>query len=96
MPVEHKTRQSTGQLGAQARDNVMQAKAGLQQMVQNNPLVVGAVVAGLGVMVGLAVPETDKENELMGQTHDALMQQAGQAAQETVTRVGQAAADAIK
>jgi len=89
-----KTRQGAGQLGSQARDNALHAQSGIQRMVQDNPLMVGAFVAGLGVMAGLMVPETDKENELMGGPHDALMEQAGQAAQETAKRVRHAAIDA--
>ncbi|HXT38147.1 MAG TPA: DUF3618 domain-containing protein [Chloroflexota bacterium] len=89
-----KTRQGAGQLGSQARDNARQAQSGIQRMVQDNPLMVGAFVAGLGVMAGLMIPETDKENELLGGPHDALMEQAGQAAQETAKRVRHAAIDA--
>jgi ElaB/YqjD/DUF883 family membrane-anchored ribosome-binding protein len=90
-----KTRQSAGQLGSRARENVLQAQSGIQRLVQDNPLVVGAFVAGLGVMAGLVVPESDKENELLGRAHDALMEQAGQTAQEAVTRVRHTAIDAI-
>lgn len=90
-----RTRQEVGQFGTQMQTNAQQAGSNFQRMVYDNPLVAGAIFVGLGAMAGLAIPETDKENQLMGQTHDALMEQAGQAAQDAVGRARDAALDAI-
>jgi ElaB/YqjD/DUF883 family membrane-anchored ribosome-binding protein len=79
--------QTAGQLGTQAQ----QAGGALGQLMQDNPLAVGVAVAGLGMLAGLLVPETEQENELLGQAHDALMDKAEQVAQDTAQKVQDAA-----
>jgi hypothetical protein len=84
--------QTAGQLGTQAQ----QAGGALGQLMQDNPLAVGAAVAGLGMLAGLLVPETQQENELLGQAHDALMEKAEQVAQDTAQKVQDAAQNAAQ
>jgi ElaB/YqjD/DUF883 family membrane-anchored ribosome-binding protein len=84
--------QTAGQLGTQAQ----QAGGAINQLMQNNPLAVGAAVAGLGMLAGLLVPETEKENELLGQAHEALMDKAEQVAQDTAQKVQDAAQNAAQ
>ena len=70
------------QLGSQAQDSAQQATGFFQRMLQENPLAVGALAVVFGAALGFAVPETDKENELMGPTRDNLVDQAQATAQE--------------
>jgi hypothetical protein len=44
------------------------------------------VAATLGIAVGLIIPETDRENRLMGETRDALADRAKGAAQDAVDK----------
>jgi hypothetical protein len=41
-------------------------------MLQENPLAVGTLAVGVGAAVGLAIPETSKEHEVMGEARDNL------------------------
>jgi ElaB/YqjD/DUF883 family membrane-anchored ribosome-binding protein len=58
----------------------------IQRLLRRNPLAIGAVAATLGIAVGLAIPETERENKLMGETRDALADRAKGAAQDVVEK----------
>ena len=51
-------------------------------MVQENPLTVGALTLGLGAAVGLAVPQTSRENEVMGEARDTVVEKAQESIEE--------------
>jgi hypothetical protein len=59
-----------------------------------NPLIVGAAATVLGVVVGLAIPETVRENELMGDTRDNMLETVQDAVRDRVTKVQDAASSA--
>jgi ElaB/YqjD/DUF883 family membrane-anchored ribosome-binding protein len=63
----------------------------LQRFVRNNPLAAGAVAAAVGATVGMALPETQRENELMGEARDTVVNRAQDAAREAAERVQGAA-----
>jgi ElaB/YqjD/DUF883 family membrane-anchored ribosome-binding protein len=44
--------------------------------INENPLAVGAAAFALGAVVGLAIPSTRYEGELMGETRDELLRKA--------------------
>ncbi len=71
----------------QARYQARRAKGGFQQTLRENPLILGAVAIGLGAAVGFSVPETEKENEVMGETRDKLANRAQQGARDAQQRV---------
>jgi gas vesicle protein len=58
--------------------------------MDDNPLVLAAGAAILGLAIGLLVPETERENQLMGPSRDNLVDRA----QSTAQRVKEAAVDA--
>ena len=60
-------------------------------MVQENPLLVGAGALMLGAAFGMAVPETDVENEWMGEARDTIVERARDTAREAANQVQQAA-----
>lgn len=74
---------------AQERVGTMagQAQGQFQQTLWDNPLVVGATALALGAAIGLAVPETPQEHQLMGQVRDNLLDRAQGVAQDTIQRV---------
>jgi len=60
-------------------------------MVQDNPLLVGAGALMLGAAFGMAVPETDTENELMGEARDNVVGRARDMARDAANQVQDAA-----
>jgi ElaB/YqjD/DUF883 family membrane-anchored ribosome-binding protein len=64
------------------RDARLGARAASSQL-QENPLVIGAVAAAIGLAAGLAIPETRQEQELMGAARDRLVERAKDVAAET-------------
>jgi hypothetical protein len=63
----------------------------LQRMVQENPLLVGAGALLLGAAFGLAVPKTEAEDELMGETRDNMVDRARDMARDVASQVQSAA-----
>jgi len=68
-------------------------------MLRENPLSVGTLAVGVGAAVGLAIPATAKEHEVMGEARDNLVektQEKAQEAQQKVQSVAQEAQSAAK
>lgn len=86
--VASQVQNTAGQVVSQAGQSVQGATTGLQEMMRQRPLAVGLMAVGLGAAIGLAVPETRKEDEVMGSAREDLMQRAQQTAQETMQKVG--------
>jgi ElaB/YqjD/DUF883 family membrane-anchored ribosome-binding protein len=83
-------RERARDLGSKAKDRSRRARGGLERLVEDSPLAVAAGVAVLGLAAGLLVPETEREQRLMGPARDDLMQRA----QTTASRVKDAAMEA--
>jgi ElaB/YqjD/DUF883 family membrane-anchored ribosome-binding protein len=62
--------------------------------VEENPLAVAAVAAALGAAVGFAIPSSDFEDRLMGESKQNLMQQAQNSAGDLIKRAKQVADEA--
>lgn len=45
----------------------------MRRMLRENPLMVGAAAIVVGAAVGMALPETERENELMGEARDSVV-----------------------
>jgi len=73
--------------GASLRTKARSAQNGLQRMLHDNPLLVAAAAVLTGAAVGGALPQTDKENELMGEARDSVMERAQGAAREAADSV---------
>jgi ElaB/YqjD/DUF883 family membrane-anchored ribosome-binding protein len=83
-------RERASDLGARAREKSRRARGGMENMMEENPLAVAAGAAILGLAIGLLVPESERENRLMGSTRDTLVDRA----QNTARRVKDAAVEA--
>lgn len=81
-------------LGDRVRLQARRASGGFQRMLRENPLAVGALATGVGAAVGLAIPETAKENEVMGEARDDLVDKTQEKVQETQQKVRQVAEEA--
>jgi hypothetical protein len=63
------------------------AQSQLQRMLVENPLLVGAGALALGAAFGMALPETEREQEMMGQARDAVVDRAQQFVGDAADRV---------
>ena len=92
--VASQAQDRASRLGEQARYQARRAGDGFQRMLQENPLAVGALGVGVGAAVGLAIPETTKEHEVMGEARDTVVEKAQEKAQDAQQRVQQVAQEA--
>ena len=86
-------------LAEQARYQARRASGTFQRMLRENPLSVGALAVGTGAAIGLAIPQTTQEHDVMGEARDTLVERAQEKAQEAqhkVQRVAQEAQSAAK
>jgi len=67
----------------------------LQRTWNENPLVLGVASAVAGALVGLGLPETDRENRWMGETRDSMVEAAQETVREKVEEVQHAATTAV-
>jgi hypothetical protein len=97
--LRHRASEEAYELRGKARYQAQRAKTGFWQMLEENPLMVGAATLALGVIAGLSIPSTRKEDELMGETRDRLMEEVKELGQETLEKgrhVAEAVADTVK
>jgi gas vesicle protein len=82
-----RARGTADDLAERTRYGVRRAEDRLQTTYEANPLALGAVALLAGLAVGLSLPRTRREDRLMGQTRDRLLQRAQEAAHETIEKV---------
>jgi ElaB/YqjD/DUF883 family membrane-anchored ribosome-binding protein len=89
---ELKTRaqERAGEVGGQARRQARRVKTNLEHAANENPLIVAIGATIVGLALGLLLPGTERENELMGPARDELMDRA----EKTAERVKDAATEA--
>jgi len=80
-------------LGDQAQYQAQRVEDRFQQTLQTNPLAIGAMAVALGTAVGLALPQTERENQLMGEARDTLIDRAQDVAQNTMEKVQRVASE---
>jgi len=80
--VASTVQQSAAQLPYVAKQ--VQENAG--RVVQENPLAAGAIALAVGAAVGMALPTTRPEHEIMGQARDSLIGRAESAASEAMNQ----------
>ena len=81
--------------GDEARHRARRAHNGMQRMLRQNPLLVGAAAMLVGAAVGASLPETERENELMGEARDSVIDRAQHAAENAVSAVKEATNDVV-
>lgn len=96
--VMGQAQQTAGQIVGQVQDTTgqvrQQAQGAFWQMLETNPLVVGALGAVVGGLAALALPETESENQILGEVRDRVLDQAQSVVGQTVEAVQQVAGSA--
>ena len=87
----HDAGEKVSDLGHQAAEGARWAGRGIQRLMNENPLAVGAAAVAVGAAVGLALPTTRVEHEYMGEASEKLMDKAQQAARDAMDKVKSAA-----
>jgi uncharacterized protein YjbJ (UPF0337 family) len=88
--------ESAGHLTHKAQHKTHEAQDGLQRALQDTPLAVGAVALAVGAAVGLSLPSTAPERQLMGEAKEAVMDKASHAAQDTLGKVKEVAGQVVE
>jgi hypothetical protein len=83
-----------GDLSSRIRQQAGRAGGGFRRMLNDNPLTVGTLAVGAGAAIGLAIPETAKEHEVMGEARDTVVEKAQEKAQEVQQSVQRVAEEA--
>lgn len=81
------TRDMAGNVGYMAQRRARRTAGGVERMLNENPLSVGALAMALGTAIGLAVPGTEQESRLMGDMRDNLVDQVATVAGDTLQKV---------
>jgi len=76
------TRMRVSELSARTREQVYRTRGTLTHVLEEQPLVVGAIGLAVGAVLGASLPSTRREDELMGGTRDAMMHSARDAVGE--------------
>jgi hypothetical protein len=81
--------QETGsQVVGQVQVQASRAQSFLQRQLEENPLIVGAVAVALGGVLAGTVRSTPREDQLLGNARDKVMQAAQEVTHDTVQKVG--------
>lgn len=80
-------REQASHLGEQAQQTLQGTGSQVQRTVENNPVPFGVAALVAGVLVGLALPSTQAENQMMGEKRDQLIDNAQSVAQDVKQRV---------
>jgi gas vesicle protein len=95
--VVGQVQQVAGQMQDQVQERagqVQQQAQGVWQMLETNPVVMGGLGMVLGGVAALLLPETQTENQLLGETRDRVFESVQEMAGETVAKVQRAAEEA--
>jgi len=79
-----------GELGSEARRKTRRVKTNLEHAAEENPLALAIGAAVVGLALGMLLPGTRREDELMGSSRDQLVDRA----ERTAERVKDAAVEA--
>jgi gas vesicle protein len=89
--VVDQAQESAGHFAEVAQHQAQRVEERFNAALRENPLAIGAVALALGTAVGLAVPQTRKEHEWMGEARDTLVDKAQSVASEAMDNLQQVA-----
>lgn len=84
-----------GGTSGRASQVASRAQGQLSRTWQESPLLIGAAAMVAGAIVGLGVPETERENQLMGEARDSMVENVQRTVGDKVSQVQNAATEAV-
>jgi hypothetical protein len=93
--VVSQTQETAGYIADQAQFQAQRFEDRFERTLHENPLMIGAVALALGTAVGMALPGTERENQLLGEARDNMVDRAQSLAQDTMEKVQRVAGDVI-
>lgn len=87
-------RRTAHDLADSTRHGVQRANQGYHDMLENNPLALGAMGVAAGALIGAMFPVTRKEDELMGPTRDRVKHTAEQKVRSGYEKAAEAGREA--
>jgi len=88
-------RDSLTSTGQSARHQMERARSGMDYMMREQPLALGAIGVAIGAVIAAMAPRTHKEDELMGDTRDRLLDQAKEVGKEKLEQAKEVANTAV-
>jgi xanthine dehydrogenase iron-sulfur cluster and FAD-binding subunit A len=77
-----------GQVVDQAHEQASRAQSFLQRQLDDNPLIVAAVAVAVGGMLAGTVRSTSREDQLLGEARDRVIEAAQEVTSATAQKVG--------
>ena len=84
---------AVGQTTSQLRDKAQDVRNRGRQFATQSPIGAGMLAAVAGLAIGLMIPETERENELMGDARDSLIDRGRETVKEAAEQVQRVATD---
>ena len=94
--LTERARSRASEAGDRVRYQTQRARLGFWQMMEENPLGVGIAALAIGALAGLTIPSTRREDELMGETRDRLLDDAKEVGREALDKGKQVASTAVE
>jgi len=85
--VADRARDQIGDFGSTAQELPYRARTQIDRLLDDAPLAVGAAALAIGAAIGLALPTTSRERELMGDAREQLVDRGQELAREAQERL---------
>jgi ElaB/YqjD/DUF883 family membrane-anchored ribosome-binding protein len=89
-------RQRAAEATRRAGEATRRARSQAQRFTRNQPLAAAGVAAVAGLALGFLLPETERENQVLGEARDQVMEKAREAARTGAERVKDTAQEVAK
>jgi ElaB/YqjD/DUF883 family membrane-anchored ribosome-binding protein len=83
----NRARDTMGEAAATARDRIEHAHVSFDRMLEEQPLVLGAIGLAAGALIGALLPASETENRWLGEAREGAVKTAANAAREEVDAV---------
>jgi ElaB/YqjD/DUF883 family membrane-anchored ribosome-binding protein len=80
----YRARDSVSDAAAKARESIEHAHVSLDRMLEEQPLVLGAVGLAAGALIGALLPASETENRWLGEARETAVRSAAEVAKERV------------